>query len=169
MAGCPESPNLQSQTLSGILRKAWSLRNVLNSTPQGCRIPDSGNCQTQSNHGQNSPTHTRNGVSVSFPPCSNFRNVGLLLPRMFWSMGSSVLIVLDSGLHLTIHTSTFPRHTPTLKNAVCDDILFARLRPAIGSVGSSASSGNVITCRSLWPIRLCYSRQKQNETHLITQ
>lgn len=91
---------------------------------------------------------TRNNLSVSLPPCNNFRNVGLLRPRTFWSMGSSVLIVLDRGLDLTTQTRTFPRQIPALKNEVCDDILLARFRPAIGSMGSNASSGNVITCRS---------------------
>jgi hypothetical protein len=57
-------------------------------------------------------------------------------------------MVLESGLDLTMQTSTFPRHTPALKNDVCDDILFARFRPAKGSIGSNASSGKVITCRS---------------------
>jgi hypothetical protein len=68
---------------------------------------------------------------------------------MFWSIGSSVLIVLDKGLDLTTQTSTLPRQTPALKNVVCDDILFARFKPDRGSIGSRASSGNVMTWRSV--------------------
>ena len=70
--------------------------------------------------------------SVSFPPCSSFLNVGLLRPRTFWSIGSSILIVLDSGLVLTTHTNVRPTHVPVLKNDVCDAIRFARFSPAIG-------------------------------------
>jgi hypothetical protein len=56
--------------------------------------------------------------------------------------------VLDKGLDLTMQTSTLPRQTPALKNEVCDDILLARFKPDRGSMGSSASSGNVMTWRS---------------------
>jgi hypothetical protein len=58
------------------------------------------------------------------------------------------LIVLDNGLDFTTQTSVFPRQTPALKKEVCEDIRFARFRPAIGSMGSRASKGKVITCRS---------------------
>jgi hypothetical protein len=58
-------------------------------------------------------------------------------------------MVLDNGLDLTTQTSVLPRQTPALKKDVCEEILFARFRPDIGSLGSSASNGNVMTCRSI--------------------
>lgn len=64
-------------------------------------------------------------------------------------MGSRVLIVLESGLDFTTQTRVFPRQMPALKNDVCEDIRFARFRPAIGSMGSRESKGKVITCRSV--------------------
>lgn len=95
-----------------------------------------------------SPRRTLMTRKVSFPPCKSFLNVGLFFPRKFCSIGSSVLIVVDSALALTTHTSMRPRHMPALKNDVCDETRFARLSPAMGSRGSSASSGNVMTVRS---------------------
>ena len=56
--------------------------------------------------------------------------------------------MLDKGLDLTMQTRTLPRQTPALKNEVCDDILLARFKPERGSIGSRASSGNVMTWRS---------------------
>lgn len=63
-------------------------------------------------------------------------------------MGSSVLNVLDSWLDFTMQTNTLFKQNPALKKDVCDDIRLARFRPAIGSKGSKASRGNVMTCRS---------------------
>jgi hypothetical protein len=91
---------------------------------------------------------TLNARRVSFPPWRSFLNVGLLRPRTFWSMGSSALIVLDNGLLLTTQTSALPRQYPALKKVVCDEIRFARLRPSMGLLPLSESSGNVMTCRS---------------------
>lgn len=58
-------------------------------------------------------------------------------------------MVLDNGLDLTIQTSTLPKQILALKKDVCEDILLALLSPDIGSAGSRASSGNVITWRSV--------------------
>ena len=63
-------------------------------------------------------------------------------------MGSSVLNVLDSCELFTMHTNTRPKQKPALKNEVCDEMRFARFNGAIGSMGSSASKGKVMTCRS---------------------
>jgi len=78
------------------------------------------------------------------PPCDNFRKLGLLRPRI----GSIILRVLDNRLDLTMQTNTLPRHKPTLKNEVGDDIFLARFKPARGSMGFNASSGIVKTVRS---------------------
>jgi hypothetical protein len=87
---------------------------------------------------------------------------------MFWSMGSNVLNVLESWLDLTMQTSTLPRQCPALKNDVCDEMRFARLSPAMGSIGSSASKGNVMTCRSafffLVPVSYHSNRKPTNLT-----
>lgn len=88
---------------------------------------------------------TLNSLRVSLPPCSNLRNVGLALPRIFWSIGSKVLIVLDNGLDFTMQTRTLPRHIPALKKEVCEDIRLALFSPDMGSMGSRASRGKVIT------------------------
>ena len=72
---------------------------------------------------------------------------GLLGPRMFWPIGSNILIVLESGPILTTQTNVRPTHIPDLKNEVCGAIRLVRFSPASGSIASSASSGNVIT----WP------------------
>ena len=58
-------------------------------------------------------------------------------------------MVLDSGLAFTTQTRVLPKHTPALKKDIWDAIRLARFNPDIGSIGSNASSGNVITCRSI--------------------
>lgn len=47
-----------------------------------------------------------------------------------------------------MQTRTRPKQKPALKNDVCADIRLARFKPAIGSKGSRASKGKVMTCRS---------------------
>jgi len=53
---------------------------------------------------------------------------------MFWSMGSKVLMVLDSGLAFTTQTSALPKQIPVLKKVICEAIRFARFSPAKGSM-----------------------------------
>lgn len=115
--------------------------------------------------------HTLKTRSVSFPPCNSFLNVGLFFPRKFWSIGSRVFMVVDNALALTTQTSMRPRHMPALKNDVCDDTRLARLMPAIGSRGSSASRGNVMTARSVGVIttELHKPTTKMSHAHLIEQ
>ena len=78
----------------------------------------------------------------------SFLNVGLFLPRVFESIGSSTLIVLDRALAFTTQTSVLFKHTPHLKNEMCDAMRLPRRSPAAGSRGSSASRGNVMTSPS---------------------
>ena len=131
----PMSPSQRSQTLLNIRHTSTSSGNVLMLIRRGYRIPSSVirklllQSQSPICHGL-----TLNSLSVSLPPCKSFRNVGLLRPRMFWSIGSSVLNVLDSWLDLTMQTKTLPKQYPALKNEVCDEILLARFKPAPGSL-----------------------------------
>lgn len=74
--------------------------------------------------------------------------MGFALPRTLWSIGSSVLNVLDNWLDLTTQTNNRPKQKPALKNDVCAAIRLARFKPDIGSNGSRASKGKVMTCRS---------------------
>jgi hypothetical protein len=64
-------------------------------------------------------------------------------------MGSSVLIVEDRELDLTMHSRVLPRQIPLLKNDVCDDKRFPRFKAAEVSVGSRNSSGKAVTLRSV--------------------
>lgn len=82
---------------------------------------------------------------MSLPPCSNFLKVGFRAPRTFVSIGSRALIVLERALALTTHTRVLPKHMPALKNDMWDAMRFARFSPAIGSIGSRASRGKVMT------------------------
>lgn len=63
-------------------------------------------------------------------------------------MGSSVFIVEDKELDLTMHSKVLPRQIPLLKNDVCDDRRFPRLSAAEVSVGSRNSNGKAVTLRS---------------------
>lgn len=92
--------------------------------------------------------HTLNRRRVSLPPWISFLKVGLFFPRTANSMGSRALIVLDSWLALTTHTSVFPIQTPALKNDVCDEIFLALRKPPIISCSLSSSSGKVMTACS---------------------
>ena len=66
---------------------------------------------------------------------------------MFWLIGSKILIVLESGLILTMQTNVRLTHIPYQKNEACATICLARFSPASGSIASNASGGNVITCQ----------------------
>lgn len=80
---------------------------------------------------------------------SNFRKgVGCFFPRIDWSIGSSVLMVDDRLLDLTMHRSVLPRQIPLLKNDVCDESRFPRFSAAEVSVGSRNSRGKAVTLRS---------------------
>ena len=63
-------------------------------------------------------------------------------------MGSNVLTVVERALVLTTQTSVRLRHMPALKNEVCEAIRLPLLSAEVGSIGSRASRGKVMTVRS---------------------
>ena len=141
----PEFPNLQSRTHSGTQHTAWFLRSGSSLIVEGYKIPAKERLAKVFDGRWPHRRPTLNTRSVSFPPWSSLRKVGLFLPLIFWSIGSRVLMVLDNGLAFTTQTSVLPRQTPVLKKVMCEAIRLARFSPARGSIWSRASRGKVMT------------------------
>lgn len=150
--GYPESQDQQPQTLSWWPRKAWSSGKIGQCSPWGCRTPTERKRRSvlpQKQLRSKAALLTLNSVKGSLLLASSLRNgVGCFLLRILRLTGSRVLIVDDRELDLTMQSKVRPRQIPLLKNEVCDESRFPRLRAAVGSFGSSASSGYDVTLLS---------------------
>lgn len=78
---------------------------------------------------------------------------GFFPPLPWWSIGSSVLMVLETVPDLTMQTSVLLRQTPVLKKLAFVEILRARLAATTASCGSRLSTRKVWTALSVRPLR----------------